>query len=69
MVAPAVDGIVAFVTLLAVGGLFPTGIVKVAEAGATAPLLSVAVKVKVSLPVKVPLGVYFKVAASAGVST
>ena len=56
MVAPAVDGIVAFVTLLAVGGLLPTGIVKVAAAADTAPLLSVAVKLKVSSPVKVPLG-------------
>ena len=63
MVAPAVDGIVAFVTLLAVGGLLPTGIVKVAAAAEAAPLLSVAVKVKVAFPVKVPLGVYVKAAA------
>ena len=69
MVAPAVDGIVTFVTLFAVGGLLPTGIVKVAAAAEAAPLLSVAVKVKVSLPVNVPLGVYFNAAASAGVNT
>ena len=69
MVVPAVDGIVAFVTLLAVGGLLPTGIVKVAETAEAAPLLSVAVKVNISLPVKVPLGVYFNAAASAGVNT
>nr|WP_199001340.1 hypothetical protein [Flavobacterium sp. ASV13] len=64
MVAPAVEAIVApLVTLLAVGGLFPTGIVKVADAGAAAPKLSVAVKVKVSFPVKVPLGAYVRLAA------
>lgn len=54
-VAPAVDGMVAFVALFATGGLFPTGIVMVAGTD-TAPLLSLAVKVKVSLPIKVPLG-------------
>ena len=63
------DAILAFVTLFAVGGLFPTGIVKVAEATDAAPLLSVAVKVKVAFPVKVPLGVYVKAAACAAVNT
>ena len=50
------EAILAFVTSLAIGGLFPIGIVNVAEATDAAPLLSVAVKLKVSLPVKVPLG-------------
>jgi hypothetical protein len=45
--------------------LFPIGIVKVAEAIDTAPLLS-AVKVKVSLPLKFPFGLYFLDAVCAG---
>ena len=55
-VAPAVDGMVAFVALYATGELLPIGIVIVAGLGSVAPLLSVTVNVKVSLPVNVPLG-------------
>ena len=54
-VAPAVEGMVEFVSLIATGGLLPTGSVIVAK-GDTPPLLSIAVKVKISLPVKFPVG-------------
>ena len=60
VIGPSFTAIITFAT---------TGIVKVADVGATAPLLSVAVNVNVSLPVKVPFGSYVKVAACAGVNT
>jgi hypothetical protein len=54
-VAPALDEMAVFVALFATGGLLLTGMVTVAGAD-TPPLLSVTIKVKVSLPVNVPVG-------------
>ena len=69
VVGPAALGMVALMTLVAVGGLLPTGMVYVAGIASTAPLLSVAVKVNVLLPVNVPDGSNLRPAACAGVKT
>ena len=70
VVGPALAGIlVALVTSLAIGGVLVTGIVKVAGVASTAPVLSVAVKVKVTLPLNVPDGSKRKPAACTGVRT
>ena len=69
VVAPAVLGMLGLVISVATGGVFVTTTVYVAGVKSTNPVLSVAVKVKVALPLNVPDGSKRNPAACAGVRT
>ena len=67
VVGPAATLMAALVTSFVTGGMLPNGIVKVAGVASTAPWLSVAVYVKVTLPLNVPDGSNLRLEACAGV--
>ena len=69
VVAPAVLGMLALVTSVATGGVLVTTTVYIAGVRSNNPVLSVAVKVKVALPLNVAAGSKRNPAACAGVKT
>ena len=70
VVGPELAGmLVALVTSLAIGGVLVTGMVYVAGVASTAPVLSVAVNAKLTLPLNVPDESNRNPAACAGVKT